>query len=233
MNWIPPEKPNDLCESRIIQAILLGQFPPNDHLPAERELAVQLGVTRPTLREALQRLARDGWIDIQHGKPTRVRNYLQEGNLAVLAAIAQHDRHLPQDFVSNLLTIRHLLAPAYTRLAVQNDPQRIFRMLERCFNISDTALDYAIIDWSLHHTLTVASANPVFTLILNGFHSLYIEMGKRYFTNHEARAYSQDFYQRLYQCALNNDPPAAETLCREVMQRSLHFWQLLEEGGIS
>ena len=231
MNWTPPEKPNDLCESRIIRAILIGQFPPNDTLPAERELAIQLGVTRPTLREALQRLARDGWIDIHHGKPTRVRNYLQEGNLAVLAAIAQHQAHLPENFVINLLTVRRLLAPTYTRLAIQNDPQRIRNFLEDRDHILDLPLEYAITDWTLHHTLSIASGNPVFTLILNGFHTLYIEMGKQYFVLPEARAHSRSFYEKLYQYAANNDPSAAEKLSEEVMQRSLDFWQMVEQRG--
>ena len=39
------------------------------HLPSERDLADKIGVTRTTLREVLQRLARDGWLTIQHGKP--------------------------------------------------------------------------------------------------------------------------------------------------------------------
>ncbi|XPE41305.1 GntR family transcriptional regulator [Shigella flexneri] len=34
-----------------------------------------IGVTRTTLREVLQRLARDGWLTIQHGKPTKVNNF--------------------------------------------------------------------------------------------------------------------------------------------------------------
>jgi GntR family transcriptional regulator, negative regulator for fad regulon and positive regulator of fabA len=70
-------------------------FPPGSNLPGERELAVQFGVTRPTLREVLQRLERDGWIEIRQGKPTRVRDYWQEGNLAVLVAVALIKGELP------------------------------------------------------------------------------------------------------------------------------------------
>ncbi|MFZ3080168.1 MAG: GntR family transcriptional regulator, partial [Bellilinea sp.] len=62
MNWELPQKPAEISESRLIDAILTGKFPIDTNLPAERELAVSLGVTRPTLRETLQRLARDGWL---------------------------------------------------------------------------------------------------------------------------------------------------------------------------
>ena len=102
-------KAAEAAESRLITAILDGHFPIGDKLPAERDLAAQLGVTRPTLREALQRMARDGWIDIHHGRSTRVRNFWLEGNLGVLGAIARHPHHAPADFVPNLLMVRQLI----------------------------------------------------------------------------------------------------------------------------
>ena len=89
MDWQPMQKPAEMAESRLLEAILSGNFPINSSLPGERELAEQIGVTRPTLREALQRLARDGWLDIQHGKPPRVRDFWREGGLAVLEVLAQ------------------------------------------------------------------------------------------------------------------------------------------------
>jgi GntR family transcriptional regulator, transcriptional repressor for pyruvate dehydrogenase complex len=44
-----------------------GGFPPGSRLPAERELAQQLGVSRPSLREALIALEIDGSVDIRMG----------------------------------------------------------------------------------------------------------------------------------------------------------------------
>ncbi|HNT54628.1 MAG TPA: GntR family transcriptional regulator, partial [Anaerolineaceae bacterium] len=114
MSWEPQLPPAELAESRLITAILDGTYPVNSNLPAERELAGLLGVTRPTLREVLQRLACDGWVAIQHGRSTRVRDYCCEGNIAVLGAMARHQAQMPPDFVPNLLQVRTLLAPAYT-----------------------------------------------------------------------------------------------------------------------
>jgi GntR family transcriptional regulator, negative regulator for fad regulon and positive regulator of fabA len=56
-------------------------------------------VTRPTLRETLQRLERDGWVEIHQGKPTRVRDYWKEGSLGVLNTLARHPDHLPDNFI--------------------------------------------------------------------------------------------------------------------------------------
>lgn len=225
MNWTPPQKPAELAESRLIEAILDGNFPIGENLPAERELAAQLGVTRPTLRETLQRMARDGWIEINHGRPTRVRNYWQEGNLGVLSALAHHPDHAPKDFIANLLTIRHLLAPAYTRSAVENDAPALTALLEELVETADTPEDFAAADWHLHHQLTVLSGNPIFTLILNGFIDLYEPMARLYFSQPESRAHSRQYYHHLLAEAQAENPAAAEKFTRQVMVESMTYWQ--------
>ena len=225
MNWELPLRPAELVENRLINAIVDGDFPINSNLPSERDLAQQLGVTRPTLREALQRLARDGWIDIHHGKSTRVRDYWHEGNLAVLGTIARHQDHVPPDFVPNLLHVRELLAPAYARLAVKRSAKHLVKYLNDYADLVDTPDAFAKADWELHHYLTVESGNPIFTLILNGFKELYSQMGSVYFTPPKARARSRQFYADLRAAAQARDPDRAEKITREVMHASIDLWK--------
>ena len=227
MNWELPPRPAELIESRLINAIVDGDFPINSNLPSERELAQKLGVTRPTLREALQRLARDGWIEIHHGKSTRVRDYWHEGNLAVLGTIARHQDHLPAEFVPNLLQIRELLAPAYAQLAVKRAAKSVARFLENYQNLDDTPDTFARADWELHRFLTIESGNAVFTLILNGFKELYTVMGGLYFTPPKARAHSRRFYADLLAAAQARDAAGAEAITREVMQHSVELWKAI------
>ncbi len=52
---------------QVRQLMLNGQYPPGSRLPAERDLAQQLGVSRPSLREALIALEIDGTIEIRMG----------------------------------------------------------------------------------------------------------------------------------------------------------------------
>ena len=63
---IKAQSPAGFAEEYIIESIWNNRFPPGTILPAERELSELIGVTRTTLREVLQRLARDGWLTIQH-----------------------------------------------------------------------------------------------------------------------------------------------------------------------
>jgi GntR family negative regulator for fad regulon and positive regulator of fabA len=231
MSWEPLPKPAEIAETRLLEAILDGTFPIDSSLPGERDLAAQIGVTRPTLREALQRLARDGWLDIQHGKPTRVRDYWREGSLAVLSTLAQSPQHQSPDFIAYLLEVRLLLAPEYTRQALAQSSPQVFELLKCATDLGDAPADFARFDWQLHHLLTQLAPNPVYHMLLNNFEQLYAFMGERYFAFEECRQHSRSFYADLRTRAENVDLDAVENLTRETMQGSLDLWQRLQGGS--
>lgn len=229
MSFSPPQKPAAYAESELLNAILDGTFPIDSSLPSERDLADQLGVTRPTLREALQRLARDGWLDIQQGKSTRIRDYWQEGSLATLSALAASPHHQSPDFVAYLLEIRLLLAPTYTRQALEAASPQIIEFLQGGDQLDQDPVEFAAFDWQLHHLLTTYAQNPVFQLLLNGFKEIYAQMGQTYFSFEECRSESLKFYSRLLECAEATNLEAAELLMQITMKGSLDLW--LRLGG--
>jgi len=231
MNPVPLLRPAEYAENRLIDAILSGDYPVASALPAERELAARLGITRPTLREALQRLARDGWLEIRQGKSTRVRDYWQEGSLGVLGALARRTEVVPEDFIPNLLAVRLVLAPAYTRQAVERQSEKVTAALADYAGLANQAGAFATYDWLLHHRLTILSGNPIFTLILNGFAELYPSMAERYFQTEVARASSRAFYAGLLAAALEGDADTAEAITRRVMAASLALWKAGVEGN--
>ncbi|MEA3335801.1 MAG: fatty acid metabolism transcriptional regulator FadR [Chloroflexota bacterium] len=224
-SWKPPQRPAQYAEQALVNAILDDTYAPGTALPGERDLAASLGVTRPTLREALQRLARDGWLTIQQGKPTTVNDFWREGGLNVLGAMVRYGRELPPDFVPNLLKVRLHLAPAYSRAAVSRAPGTITRKLSEGIQLDDNPVAFARFDWELHHLLTIESGNPIYTLILNGFAGFYEQMACQYFALPEARAISRSFYESFQAIAINQDADSAEEISRQVMQQTILLWQ--------
>lgn len=224
-DWKRPQKPIDHVEESLVTAILDEVYVPGDALPGERDLARQLGVTRPTLREALRRLERDGWVTIRQGKSTRINDFWREGGPNILTAMVRYGEHLPGDFITKLLEVRRALAPAYVGAAVAHDGQQAAALAAEGEQLADTAEAFAAYDWNLHHTLTLLSDNPVYTLILNGFSGFYEEVARLYFAQSEARAFSRRFYQRLAEAAADNDAEAAEALSRQVMEGSIALWR--------
>jgi GntR family negative regulator for fad regulon and positive regulator of fabA len=229
MDWQPLQKPAEMAESRLLEAILSGHFPINSNLPGERDLADQVGVTRPTLREALQRLARDGWLVIQHGKPTRVRDYWQEGGLAVLAVLALTPEGQSPDFVTHLFEFRVLVAPAYTRQAIEVASEEVVALLETYPHLEENPMAFARADWELHKRLTQLTPNPIFRFLFNGFQKLSITIGEQYFTFPACRQHSRNFYAELLDCAKTSAAFDAETLARRIMEESLALWQKMQK----
>jgi len=223
-DWPLIPKPAELAEQRLIEAILGGSFPVNATLPPERELAAKLGVTRPTLREALQRLSRDGWLEIRQGKATRVTDYLHEGSLGILNTLAHHPENMPANFVPDLLRFRIVLAPSYAREAIQNHPQQVCDLLETLQSLVDDAETFAKADVRLHKALTTLSGNCIYPLVYNGFAQLSLIMGNAYFSDITARDRSRAFYADLWAAAQLPDPNQAELVTREVMMESLNYW---------
>jgi GntR family negative regulator for fad regulon and positive regulator of fabA len=224
-NWSTPKRPAVYAEEALVTAILDGTYPPGSTLPGERDLAAQLGVTRPTLRETLQRLSCEGWLTIQQGKSTSVNDYWQDGGLSVLGALVRYSQRLPPEFVPNLLEVRLALSPAYARSAVERSPDAVAGYLSAYAGLDETPKAYAAFDWGLHRALTLASGNPVYTWILNGFAGFYEDMARRYFSRPEARASSRAFYASLLSAARSADAAQAERITRQVMSDSIKLWR--------
>lgn len=68
---------SDAVAASLERRILEGSLRPADRLPPERELAIELGVSRPSLREAIQKLASRGLVQSRQGGGTYVTDRLE------------------------------------------------------------------------------------------------------------------------------------------------------------
>lgn len=188
------------AEEFIIKSIWENHFPAGSILPSERELSEKIGVTRTTLREVLQRLARDGWLRIQHGKPTKVNNIWETANLNILETIARIDKEtatFPQ-LIDNLLSARTAIAAIFIRRAFRKNPEQSKEIL----TFSDDIFEYSPIhftefDYHIFRGLAFASGNLIYGLIFNGLKGLYVRVGANYFSSLVAKKRAITFYRTL------------------------------------
>jgi GntR family negative regulator for fad regulon and positive regulator of fabA len=220
-------RPSAYTEHRLVTALLDGTYPPGSTLPNERSLAAELGVTRPTLREVLQRLSREGWIKIQHGKPSQVRDYWAKGGLSLLGTLADHAQYIPDNAIFHLLEIRTLFMPAAAAQAIAAAPKEIAACFADGHHLADTAQAYAVFDWQWQVLATRRSGNPFFPLILNDFAAVFKTAGIRYFSDPAARAASQSFYRQAHQAVIRGAEGIAE-LVEAAMRESIQIWQAIE-----
>ena len=150
---IKAQSPAGFAEEYIIESIWNNRFPPGTILPAERELSELIGVTRTTLREVLQRLARDGWLTIQHGKPTKVNNFWETSGLNILETLARLDHESVPQLIDNLLSVRTNISTIFIRTAFRQHPDKAQEVLATANEVADHADAFAELDYNIFRGL--------------------------------------------------------------------------------
>lgn len=219
------ERASDRAERHLIKKIVSGAFPPNTDLPGERTLSKNFDIARPALREAMQRLSRDGWLDIQQGKPTRIREYLKDGNLNILAGLLKADPNLVPNLVPNLLEMWQLLAPQYTSSSVRRVPGLLCDLLESFSRVPDEAEAYANCMWELHHMLIAYSDNLVYGLIFNTFKEFYRQLVIYYYATPENRELARKLWTEMISSIEAQDTESTSQRVLAFISSTSDFWK--------
>jgi GntR family transcriptional repressor for pyruvate dehydrogenase complex len=122
-----------LIERRISEMLVSEQLKPGDRLPGERELATLLGVSRPSVREAVRSLEAQGMLNVRHGQGVFVAAPRPQQNLR--ASLAQH-----QVTLAELFAMREVLeVPAAGWAAHNHDLKRIERAEDTLRELNEIA----------------------------------------------------------------------------------------------
>ena len=232
MGNLKPDKilrPTQYVEKILVTAILDGTYASGTVLPNERSLAEQLGVTRPTLRETLQRLAAEGWLTIHHGKPTVVNDYWREGGLRLLGTLSKYSTYLPNVFITHLLEVRLTMVPSVAGRAARFQPEILLNYLAEARNLAEDAKAFSDFDWKLQMLMARNSQNPVFSLILNDFAQIFANMATHYFNLKAARQASRTFYRELTR-AIEKHADTVEDVVKKAMEQSVSIWKEVKPG---
>lgn len=227
---IKAQSPAGFAEEYIIESIWNNRFPPGTILPAERELSELIGVTRTTLREVLQRLARDGWLTIQHGKPTKVNNFWETSGLNILETLARLDHESVPQLIDNLLSVRTNIATIFIRKAMRSNPEETQQVLAKAQEVSDSSEAFTELDYGIFRGLAFASGNPIYGLIINGLRGLYTRVGRYYFSNPEARKLAITFYQKLSRICDEKTYDQIVDCVRDYGRQSGEIWHSMQSA---
>jgi len=162
------EKIADVVAKELEKNILQGLWVPGERLPAERELAVQLSVSRPSLRTAIQRLEKQGLVETRQGGGTFVMNFLGPSLTDPLLQMFQTDPDTTNDFIE----FRSIIEGNAAYLAALRSTDADREILMNCFNAMEEAheeddpQEEADIDADFHLAIAEASHNVVMLHIM-------------------------------------------------------------------
>ncbi len=150
------------------QVILDGSLAPGERLPPERELATRLGVSRPTLREAVSALVIMGLLESRHGAGTFVAGGAGEVANGTTVTI-----DIREDPLAALFELRLLFEPVAAAKAAARitdaELAELARLLEQLETHVADADEFVRIDAAFHRVIQVVARSP---LMLATFESI-------------------------------------------------------------
>ncbi len=165
---VRPAKLAHAIAERLEQLILEGSLRPGEKLLPERELAQKFDVSRPTLREALERLERKGLVYSGRGGATHVAPLLGEGFTAPLAAVMQSRPETTFDYLEFRGIVESSAAAMAAERGTEVDRDLIraaFAAMERAHGLDDPT-EEADADADFHMALYEAGHNVVMLHIM-------------------------------------------------------------------
>ncbi len=132
---IKPPKLADVIAKQLERMILEGSLPPGQRLPAERELAKQFDVSRPSLREAIQKLEAKGLVVRKQGGGTYVQQKLREALTDPLFnLLSNHD-----ESQLDLLEFRHAVEGISAYYAALRGTEADLEKIQACYQVIEQA----------------------------------------------------------------------------------------------
>jgi GntR family transcriptional repressor for pyruvate dehydrogenase complex len=145
---------------QIVTAIALGEFVPGQRLPAERELAESLGVSRATVRDAVARVAAMDLIEVRRGRTGGA--FIRSPWNATSAAAVRSFLEPQWSALEHVMDMRHLVEALVARTAAERrtaDDVRAIRAALRDYERAADLRDAQDADLRLHHAVARATHN--------------------------------------------------------------------------
>jgi len=216
-----PYTKSDKVVEAIAEKIRIGELKPGDRLPSEREMALQLGVSRPAVREAIAALQFAGLVESRVGDGTYVTFHITQP-LELLLGKAKEVLQKSQSPLE-ILTLRRVLEVGAARLAViratPEDDQRIQAVWEtkKSLALAGKYEEYLSIAEQFHLTLAQATHSSavveMVASLLKAVHQpLWKAMRVDFYRKDPGRIHEMlDIHEAILRAFLNRDSNAITT----------------------
>lgn len=214
---------SEIVASQLAQKILTGELRDGQHLPPERNLMEQYGISRAMVREAVVALSNRGLVEARPRYRPVVRQPGYDAAVVALETIVAHLLH-QKGGVKNLFDTRIMVEAALVRHAAINARKDDIATLKSALAenraaIEDSDLFYQT-DKAFHGVFYDIPGNPVLPAIHKAYTTWlephWSQMPRLPKRNRE----NLDAHERIFEAVLLRDPDAAEEALREHLDRA-------------
>ncbi len=213
---------------QIEASVLNGTLKPGDQLPAERELAQRLGVSRTAVREAVKALREKGLVEAYSGRGTFITDGTSQAarqSFDLMVKIGQ------QEGAPHLAELRLILEPGIAALAAARVEEEDLAAMREAVAVMDRSQNdpaaYIEADLDFHLALAEAAANPLILSLIDSIVGLLREQRIKIFNVEGGPQRGQVHHKRILEAMERRDPEMARSAMRA------HLEQVRQDSQVS
>lgn len=206
--------PDDVFD-QLLDEVVEGGLAAGDSLPSERRLAEMLGVSRPAVREALQRMSQTRLVEVRHGGATTVREFRRYAGLDLLPRLLVRNGEIDPAVGRGVLEARLAIGPTVAAMAAARRREPDVAEVTAAVGHLETAPDAvarqhaALAFWD---AVTDAADSVVFRLMFNSLRLAYEPAIAALAPLMEAEVGNLAGYRALGEAIASGDEDAARTV---------------------
>lgn len=226
--FLTSQPPNQSSRSHSVaehltRLITSSQFPPGSFLPPEIELCKQLGVSRPTAREALRTLEARGLVTTRHGVGVQVTNRTREVAVSSIELMLQQSKSGLRDLLEVRLMLECEGCSLAARRATDDSLQAIDHAIQEMRDHASTVDEYVAADLKFHLCLAEASKNDVLVSLIHAIRGLLLDGIKATYALDLRIEQRLDDHGRIFEAIAAGKTRVAETAMRQHLRSSEDF----------
>jgi GntR family transcriptional regulator, transcriptional repressor for pyruvate dehydrogenase complex len=210
--------------SHIRRLIRRRRIKPGDRLPTERELAHEMGVSRPSVRAALQFLTAMGVIRSRQGSGT----FIQDGPPSLgpepLGLLAELHGFTAEEIFEARGVLEVNTAGLAAQRATGEQTVAMSEHVASMFACLEAPEEFLVHDVRFHRSVAAGSGNPVLAALVDMLSGLTFEQRQPTVTRARDLRQSAEMHRRIYQAIRRRDAALARATMAEHLQLARRSW---------
>jgi GntR family transcriptional repressor for pyruvate dehydrogenase complex len=206
--YIKHTKISDEIFNQIKNQISGGMLKPGDRLPPERELVKEFGVSRPSLREALNSLVAMGFLEVK-GKRTFIKSVASESMQDPLSLLIKTDAQKIFDLIEVRKALEAWGAFLAAQRATEEDIKQLENIIEEMGKAFEEGRSWEKQDADFHLAIAQATHNTIQTHMMSTIYDLLKESVARVFKDRAKVKKLLDHHYRIFSAIKNHSPEKA------------------------
>ena len=158
---IKTSKLSDEVYNQIVSLISSGKLKPGDKIPSERELAADLGISRQSVREALNRAEVMGLIDVRQGEGSFILSSINKSLKPPLTIIIEKEAERIFEFIEIRKLVEGWCAEKAASEATNEDLKNMEEILDKMKKVASKDKQWEELDLELHLSFAKATHNVI------------------------------------------------------------------------